>query len=410
MLKSARVRAFARSPRRTMIFGFVVGCIALALATADWAAAQKAASAQKQPGVPTTKAERAVLMDAESGAVIFQHNADVPAPPASMSKLMTLAVVFRAIKAGEISLDDEVKISVNAWRRGGAPSRTSAMFIPVNTKEKLETLLQGIVVQSANDAAIAVAEAIAGNEDNFARLMVDEARRIGLRQATFGNATGLPHPQQQMTARELAELARYLMREYPEHYARFGQKELVFRKYKFPNRNPLLGIAGVDGLKTGSLKEAGFGVVASGNQDGRRLILVVAGLEKKEEVRTEGQKLLEWGFTAVTDVRLFEPDEIVASARVWGGDRMWLPLKGNGAISIVMPKYPPNQKLKAEIIYKRPLKTPIAKGDKVATLRVTSSSNAVSEVPLFAAEDVRAGGLVRRGIDTIVHHALGWAL
>jgi D-alanyl-D-alanine carboxypeptidase (penicillin-binding protein 5/6) len=378
--------------------------------SADTTSARTAAQIAKQGGVPTTKAERVVIMDAESGAVLFQQNADELAPPASMSKLMTLAVVFRAIKNGEIKLDDEIRISVNAWRRGGAPSGTSAMMIPVNTKEKLDLLLQGMIVQSGNDAAIAIAEAIAGNEDNFARLMTDEARRIGLMKSTFGNATGLPHPQQLMTARELAQLARFLMREYPEHYPRFGQRDFSYRKHKFLNRNPLLGIAGVDGLKTGSIKDAGFGVVASGNQEGRRLILVMSGLPKKEDVRPEGQKLLEWGYASISEVKLFEKDEVVTQARVWGGDRMWLPLVGAGAITVVLPKYPANQKITAELVYKRPLKSPIKKGDRVATLRVTSSSKSMSEVPLYAAEDVKPGGIVRRGLDTIMHLTLGWAL
>lgn len=389
------------------VLGFGVGVAAPPEVKAQ---TRSAAQVAKQTGVPTTRAERTVVMDAESGAILFQHNADEQAPPASMSKLMTLAVVFRAIKTGEIKLDDDVRVSVNAWRRGGAPSGSSAMLIPVNTKEKLDLLLQGIIVQSGNDAAIAVAEAIAGNEDNFARLMTSEARQIGLKTATFGNATGLPHPNQLMSARELAELARFLMREYPQHYSRFGQKELIYRKHKFFNRNPLLGIAGVDGMKTGSTKDAGFGVVASANQEGRRLILVMGGLDKKEEVKTEGQKLLEWGFAAFSEVRLYEAGEVVGSARVWGGDRMFLPLTGAGPISIVMPKYPANQKLSAAIVYQRPLKTPIAKGDKVGLLRVTSSSKAVNEVPLYAAEDVKPGGIVRRGFDTFVHMTLGWLL
>jgi D-alanyl-D-alanine carboxypeptidase (penicillin-binding protein 5/6) len=382
----------------------------LGFATNFSAAARSAAQIARQSGVPITKAERAVLMDVESGAILFDHNADELAPPASMSKLMTVAVVLRAVKAGTIKLDDEVMISVNAWRRGGAPSGTSAMFIPVNTKERLDTLLQGIIVQSGNDASIAVAEAMAGSEDAFARSMTEEARRIGLATSTFGNATGLPHPKQLMTARELALLARFLMREYPEHYARFAQKELVYRRFKFLNRNPLLGTAGIDGLKTGYIKAAGYGVVASGNRDGRRLILVLSGLEKREDVKAEGERLFEWGYASISDVKLFEKDEVVARARVWGGDRMWLPLVGAGPISIVLPKYPINQKLKAELIYKRPLKTPIRKGDRVATLRVTSTSKAVSEVPLLASEDVKPGGIVRRGLDTIVHLTLGWAL
>ena len=387
----------------------LIGCLAVLLVPGP-ATAQRAAQVAKQAGAPSTKAERAVIMDAETGAVLFQHNADELMPPASMSKLMTLAVLFRAIKNGEIKLEDEIRISVNAWRRGGAPSGTSAMMIPVNTKEKLDLLLQGLIVQSGNDAAIAIAEAIAGNEDNFSRLMIDEARRIGLTKSTFGNATGLPHPQQLMTARELAQLARFLMREYPEHYARFGQRDFSYRKHKFLNRNPLLGIAGVDGLKTGSIKEAGFGVVASGNQDGRRLILVMSGLPKKEDVRPEGQKLLEWGYASITEVKLFDKDEVVTQARVWGGDRIWLPLVGAGPITIVLPKHPANQKITAELVYKRPLKTPIKKGDRVATLRVTSTSKSMSEVPLYAAEDVSPGGIVRRGVDTIMHLTLGWAL
>lgn len=397
---------------RPVLLALGVAWCAVSLLGVAEAQAQTRSAAQvaKQAGVPTTRAERAVVMDAESGAILFQHNADEQAPPASMSKLMTLAVVFRAIKAGEIKLDDEIRVSVNAWRRGGAPSGSSAMLIPVNTKEKLDLLLQGIIVQSGNDAAIAVAEAIAGNEDNFARLMSSEARQIGLKTATFGNATGLPHPNQLMSARELAELARFLMREYPQHYSRFAQKELLYRKHKFFNRNPLLGIAGVDGLKTGSTKDAGFGVVASANQDGRRLILVLGGLDKKEEVKTEGQKLIEWGFAAYSEVRLFDAGEVVGNARVWGGDRMFLPLTGAGAISIVMPKYPANQKLTAAIVYQRPLKTPIAKGDKVGLLRVTSSSKSVNEVPLYAAEDVKPGGIVRRGFDTLVNMTLGWLL
>lgn len=410
-LSAADWAAASRVRRAALAAALLVSIAAWTSATSEVAAqARPAAQIAKQGGVPTTRAERAVIMDAESGAIIFQQNADELAPPASMSKLMTLAVVFRAIKEGEIKLDEEIRISVNAWRRGGAPSGTSAMFIPVNTKEKLELLLQGIVVQSGNDAAIAVAEAIAGNEDGFARLMIDEARRIGLKKSTFGNATGLPHPQQLMTVRELAELARFLMREYPEHYSRFAQKELLYRKHKFFNRNPLLGVAGVDGLKTGHVSAAGYGLVASANHDGRRLILVMSGLEKQADVKTEGQKLLEWGFASITDVRLFEPEEVVTHARVWGGDRMWLPLVGSGAINIVLPKVPANPKIKAEVIYKRPLKTPIKKGERVATLRVTSTSQSVSEVPLYAAEDVNPGGIVRRGLDTIVHMALGWAL
>lgn len=375
------------------------------------AAAQSAQSAQAEL---TTRAKQAVLMDADSGAVLFQHKADELMHPASMSKLMTLAVVFKALKSGQIKMEDEFLVSVNAWRRGGGPSNTSAMLIPVNTRERLDLLLQGIIVQSGNDAAIAISEGMAGSEEAFARIMTEEARRLGMKKSTFTNATGLFEPQNPTltTARDLAILARYLIREYPDYYPRFAQKEFQYRKHKpFPNRNPLLSTnLGIDGLKTGYIKEAGFGIVASAKQDNRRLILVINGLEKAEDRKSEAIRLLEWGFKSFSEVRLFDVGEVVGSARVWGGTRMYLPLTGANGVSVILPRFPANQRLKAEIVYKSPLKTPIRKGDQVAVLRVTSSTQAVNEVPLYAAEDVEAAGIIKRGLDSLVHMAFRWAL
>ncbi|MBS0253340.1 MAG: D-alanyl-D-alanine carboxypeptidase, partial [Proteobacteria bacterium] len=197
-----------------------------------------------------TKAPHAMLMDAETGAILYQHNADELFPPASMSKLMTLEVLFRAIKEGRVKKTDEYKMSVNAWRNGGAPSGTSAMMVPVNTTVTVDELIQGVAVQSGNDAAMCIAENMAGTEGAFARMMNEEARRIGLKKSTFGNATGLPDPHQLMTARELAILARHIIREYPDFYPVFGQKEFRYRKHRFINRNPLLFLnIGADGLK-----------------------------------------------------------------------------------------------------------------------------------------------------------------
>lgn len=359
-----------------------------------------------------TKARQAILMDADTGAVLFQHNADELTPPASMSKLMTLAVIFRALKSGQIKLEDEFLMSVNAWRKGGAPSGTSAMLVPVNTRERLDQLLQGIIVQSGNDACIAVAEGMAGSEEAFARRMTEEARDIGLKKSTFRNATGLHDPEHLMTVRELALLARHLIRDYPQYYTRFGQRDFQYRKHRFTNRNPLVPLSlGVDGLKTGFVKEAGYGIAASAKQDNRRLILVINGMDRQDERKNEAVRLLEWGFKAFGEYKLFEPGEVVAQARVWGGNRMFLPLTGNGSgVSIVLPKSSANQKLKAELVYNAPLKAPIRKGDAVAMLRVTTPAQAVNEVPLHAAEDVAPGGLIRRGLDTIVHMAFRWAL
>ncbi|WP_414462715.1 D-alanyl-D-alanine carboxypeptidase family protein [Hyphomicrobium sp. B1] len=354
-----------------------------------------------------TKAPHAMLMDAETGAILYQHNADELFPPASMSKLMTLEVLFRAIKEGRVKKTDEYKMSVNAWRNGGAPSGTSAMMVPVNTTVTVDELIQGVAVQSGNDAAMCIAENMAGTEGAFARMMNEEARRIGLKKSTFGNSTGLPDPHQLMTARELAILARYVIREYPDFYPVFSQKEFRYRQHRFINRNPLLFLnIGADGMKTGHIAAAGYGLVGSAVQDGKRLIVVVSGLEKADQRKDEAAKLLTWGFQSFSAVKLFNAGEIVGQARVWGGKTWYVPLAAKGDVMFTMPKYPANQRISAEIVYKAPLKPPVKKGDQVATLRISSSSSASAEVPLYATEDVSNGGIVRQGVDSLVLMAL----
>ena len=319
-----------------------------------------------------TKAPHAILMDAATGGVLVQQNADELIQPASMSKLMTLAVLFRALKEGRIHKTDEFTMSVNAWRNGGAPSGTSAMMVPVNTKATVDELIQGIAIQSGNDAAMCVAEGMAGSEAAFARMMTEEARRIGLVKSTFANATGLGNPNHLMTVRELAMLARYIINEYPEFYPVFGQKEFLYRKHRFINRNPLLFLnIGADGLKTGHIAAAGYGLVGSAVQDGKRLIVVVSGLQKPEQRKDEAAKLLDWGFNSFSSVKLFNDGEVVGKARVWGGKTWYVPLAAKGDVMFTMPKYPANQRLSAEIVYKAPLKPPVKNGDQVAILRIS---------------------------------------
>lgn len=360
-------------------------------------------------GELSTKAKNAILIDVDSGAVVYQQAADELVFPASMSKLMTLAVLFKAMKEGKVKPEDEFLMSENAWRTGGAPSGTSAMFVPINTKATVADLIQGIVVQSGNDACIAVAEALGGTEAKFAEQMTTEARRIGLPKATFGNATGLPNNDQKMTARELATLAMYLIREYPEQYKVFGQREFAYRKHKFYNRNPLLSLdIGVDGLKTGHTAEAGYGLVASAVRDGRRLVGVVMGLANEKDRKDEAKKMIDWGFNSSSPFKLFNAGEEVGSVRVWGGQRFYVPLTGKGDVMVVLPRFPPNPKLRAEIVYQGPLKAPLKKGEQVAMLRVTTANRAVSEAPLYVAEDVEPGGILRRGVDTIAVQAVRW--
>lgn len=354
-----------------------------------------------------TKAPRAILIDAATGATLFQQRADEPAPPASMSKLMTLAVLFRAMKEGRIHKTDEFTMSVNAWRNGGAPSGTSAMMVPVNTKVTVDELIQGIAVQSGNDAAMCVAEGMAGSITAFAHMMNDEARRIGLTKSTFANASGLPDPHQLMSARDLATLARYIIDEYPDYYPVFAQKEFRYRNHRFINRNPLLFLnIGADGLKTGHTDASGYGLVASAVQNGKRLIVVVSGLEKADQRKEEAVKLLDLGFKSYSAVRLFDANEVIGYARVWGGKSWYVPLASKSDVMFTVPKYPANQRISAEIEYKAPLKPPVRKGDQVATLKLSSSTGAATKLPLYATEDVQKGGIFREGIDSLVLMAL----
>ena len=390
--------------RRAFVAGAAVIGLAIAFAASVWAAPADNA-------IFATRARAAVLMDGDTGAILFQHNADELMPPASVTKLMTLEIAFQAIKDGRLKLDDDCTMSVHAWKTGGAPSRTSSMFVPVNTTAKVEELIRGMIIQSANDGAIALAECMAGTEENFAKRMNVEAKKIGLTRSVFKNPTGLFDPDHVMSAREIGKLAYYIIKTHPEFYKYFGEKEFAYSKYKFRNRNPLLfADIGADGLKTGQLKESGFHLVGSAVQGDKRLIAVVMGLLNPEQGGAEAQRLLDWGFKSFAPFKLFDAGETVGRARVWGGQSFYVPLTGKGPIMVILPRVPPNPKLRAEITYVGPLKPPIKKGDRVATLRVTSQTNTVNEVPLYAAEDVEPGGIMRRGLDSLAHLALGWVL
>jgi serine-type D-Ala-D-Ala carboxypeptidase (penicillin-binding protein 5/6) len=385
---------------------FLRAAVLLAIAVAAVLPGQAGAA---DSGTFGTRAKAAIMMDADTGAILFQHNADELLPPASLTKLMTAEIVFQAIKDGRLKLTDELPMSVHAWRTGGAPSRTSSMFVPVNTTATVDELLQGMIVQSGNDAAIAIAEGMAGTEEAFAKRMDAEAKRIGLTKSVFKNPSGLYDPEHLMTARDIVMLSYYIIKQHPEFYKLFSQKEFQYHKFKFRNRNPLLfEDIGVDGLKTGSLKESGHNLVASAVQNGKRLIAVVMGLPEGRQAASEARRLLEWGYHSFAPFKLFNAGETVGMARVWGGESFYVPLTGDGPVMVILPRVPANPRLRAEITYDGPLKPPVKKGDQVATLRVTSETNTVNEVPLYAAEDVEPGGLVRRGLDSLAHLAVSW--
>ena len=359
-----------------------------------------------------TKAQNAILMDTGADLVLYEKDADTQIVPASMSKLMTLGVVFRELQSGRIKLDDTFVVSEYAWRTGGAPSGTSAMFAPLGDPITVSDLIQGVAVQSANDGSIILAEGIAGTAEAFAKMMNDYAKEIGLTQSNFVNSNGLPAEGHVMSARDLAILAKHLIETYPEYYHYFGQKEFRYRdKFTFRNRNPLVWAdMGVDGMKTGYLKDAGYGLVASAKRGDQRLVLVVTGLENTNDRDSESRRMLEWGFKSFKPFRLFDNGQKVSDALVWGGEKHYVPLVGDGDIDLLLPASATGA-VSAEIIYNGPIKAPIRKGDEIATLRVNAAeSAATNEIPLYAGEDIASSNFAMRGIDSLLLLAFGWLL
>ena len=355
-----------------------------------------------------TIAPTAILMDAESHAVLFEKNADELTAPASMAKTMTAEVVFNEIKNGRLNFDSEFMISENAWRKGGGGSGGSAMFAKVHTNVRLEDLLRGLIVQSGNDAAIAIAEGIAGTEDNFARMMNERAKQIGLTKSTFRNATGYGHPEQKATVRELAKLALYIIETYPDLYKIFGEREFTWNKIRQQNRNPLLFLdIGADGLKTGNIDEAGFGLIGSAVQNDQRLIVVVNGLKSAKDRAAESRKLLDWGFRAFESQQLFAAGQVVGEAQVFGGNRRALPLVSKKPVRVLVPRGD-GERVTARIVYTGPLKAPVQKGAEVARLQVNRGDMQAVEMPLYANEDIQEGTLSQRALDGLLEFSTGW--
>ena len=355
-----------------------------------------------------TKAKFAVLMDFESGTILLNKNADERLEPASMSKLMTLAVVFTYIQQGKLSLDDEFFISENAWRTGGAASGGSTMFAELNSQIRVEDLIRSVIIQSGNDAAIALAEGIGGTEQTFARIANQLAKQIGLNNSNFVNSTGLPDPDQYSTARDLATLARYIIQTFPEFYAIFAEPEFTWNKIRQLNRNSLLetGI-GVDGLKTGHTEASGYGEVISAPNDGRRLIAVIHGLGTMRERTEEGRKLITWGMRGFELLPVYAKDQVVAYANVYGGKEPSVGLVGKDKIDLFLPKGAENCPV-ATVTYKGPLRPPVLVGQQVGKLNIFCADVLVQETPLYAAATVEDGDLFRKSADAARHLLLGW--
>ncbi|KLK92232.1 D-alanyl-D-alanine carboxypeptidase [Microvirga vignae] len=369
----------------------------------SWALPHEARAQTFQTSAPT-----AILMDADSHAVLFEKSADDLMAPASMAKTMTAEVVFNEITSGRLSFDSTFTISENAWRKGGGGSGGSSMFAQVNSTIRLEDLLRGLIVQSGNDAAIAIAEGVGGTEENFARLMNERARQIGLTKSTFRNSTGYGHPEQKVTVRELAKLAIHIIETYPDLYKIFGEREFTWNKIRQQNRNPLLAMdIGADGLKTGNIDESGYGLIGSAVQNGQRLVVVVNGLKTAKDRANESRKLLDWGFRAFESEQLFAAGQVVGEAQVFGGSKRSLPLVSRKPVRVLVPRGD-GERVTARIIYTGPLKAPIQKGAEVARLQVNRGEMQALEMPLYASEDIQEGTLSQRALDGLLEFSTGW--
>lgn len=330
-------------------------------------------AAHSAPPTFQTPAKQAILLDFDTGAVLYEKNADASMYPASMTKLMTSILAFDELKAGRLSLDDTFRVSETAWRKGG-----SKMFVRVNSDVRIEDLLRGVIVQSGNDASIVIAEGIAGTEEAFAERMTERGRQIGLESTVFRNATGWPDPEHVTTARDLAKLARFLIRQYPEFYPYYSEKEFTYGKsldgkpITQGNRNPLLYKSiGADGLKTGHTEASGYGLAASASRDGRRLVLVVNGLDSVRARSSETERLINWGFQVFDNYQLFQAGETVEDAKVWLGDAVTVPLVIEEDLTITIPKTA-RRNMKVQVIYESPVPAPIEAGTTIGRVEVTA--------------------------------------
>ena len=355
-----------------------------------------------------TRAKQAFLIDAETGTVLFEKNADELMPPASLAKLMTMELVFHSLRTGEHSLGDLINISENAWKTGGASSGGSTMFAKLGSDIRLDDLVRAVIIQSANDACIAIAEAYSGSEASFARSMTERARAIGLAKSEFRNATGLPAEGQLVTVRELTRLARHIWKEYPEYYPIYGQREFEWNKIKQRNRNPLLSMdIGADGMKTGFTDASGYAIVGSSSRNGRRLFMTLSGMSSERERAEEARKMLEWGMRAFEKRDLFKADETIGEASVFGGASSSVKLVSNGLLAVFVPIANRDQ-LKAKISYKGPLKAPVQEGAEVGTLQVFIGDRLMQEAPVFAGESIEKGSLQKRARDAAFELMTGW--
>lgn len=353
------------------------------------------------PSAPQLAAKSYVLLDAASGKVLVENNGDQRLPPASLTKLMTAYIATLEIRKGKIGEQDLVPISEHAWRTGGAASGGSTMFLPLNSQATVDDLLHGVIIQSGNDASIALAEYIAGSEDAFADMMNEAAARLGMSNSHFMNATGLPHPEHYSSAHDMAILARAIINEDQQHYAIYAQKEFLWNNIKQGNRNLLLWRdKTVDGLKTGHTNEAGYCLVASAVRDGARMITSVFGTDSESARAAETQKLLTYGFRFFETRSFYKKGQELAQAQVWKGATRQVKAGLADNLTLTLPKGQLD-KLQAGMVINPQLTAPIAQGDVIGTVQVKLGEELVHSADLIALEAVEEGSFFRRLWDSI---------
>jgi D-alanyl-D-alanine carboxypeptidase (penicillin-binding protein 5/6) len=395
----------------------IAALVALALAAAPSAAAPKhkaappppsAATTQAQPTPPPpasafptieTVAQYAYILDANTGAVLLDKNGEQRMYPSSMTKMMTAYIVFDKLQKGDLRLTDQFAVTEDAWRRGGAKSDSSTMYLELNSRPTVEELVQGMVVQSGNDACIVLAQGISGSEEAFADEMNRRAKQMGLKDTNFRNATGYPDPDHWSTARDLAILAKHSIEDHPDYYKYYAEREYTYNNIRQGNRNPLLyKNLGVDGLKTGHTEAAGYGLTASSVRDnGRRVIMVLNGLPSIKVRSSESERLLDWAYREFEDVTLFKAGDTVDNVDVWLGNAKTVALVAGAPLTVTLPRKS-RREMKVTELYATPINAPIRKGDQLAKLVITAPGVDPVELPLISAADVdRLGAFGRLG-------------
>ena len=353
-------------------------------------------------------ATQAMMIDGETGSILYQKNSRTKFEPASLTKLMTAEVVFHLLESGELHEDQLVHISVNAWRTGGAPSRTNTMFAPVNSDISVLDLLRGMIVANGNDAAIALAEGISGSEEKFADLMNERAKELGLNSSHFVNATGLPQNGQYTTASDVICLSRYIATHYPKYFKIYSEPEITWSKITQRNKNPLFAMdIGAQGLANAYSDSSGFSTSVVIQNNNRQLFLVLNGIKKEKDRPIEAAKLLNWGMTAFEFKQVFPKGAIVGYARVFGGIMPVVPLSVKEPVDILM-NIEKKPVISAKIIYHGPLDAPISPDVEVGKLQILANKTVLLEKPVFTVNEVAETGLVGKAKDALYELTIGW--